>query len=154
MYGFQYYTTTEPHDDAMSFMFKNTLALLWGSQIGWIQPDRMIAPGCEAQAEFLRELARFRRNQHDLIYGGQFLGEIFPGGDNPELHSRYLGPWDGVIYPLITPAVRGALWEGPAGNKGVMLVNLDSKDHQVTLPAELGAITCTVKAHRAIRVDV
>lgn len=154
MYGFQYYTTTEPHEDAMSFMFKNTLSLLWGSQIGWIQPDRMVAPGCEAQAEFLRELARFRRNQHDLIYGGRFLGEVFPNGDNPEMHNRYLGPWDGVIYPLITPAVRGALWEGPAGNKGVMLVNLDSKDHQVTLPAELGAITCTVKAHRAIRVDV
>ncbi len=120
---FLYYPKTEKVN-SMVFRMKNVMGLLWGAQLGWIKPELIMAPEARTEADFLREMVRFRRNQHDLIYGGRFIREVVPSGDNPVLQIENLGS---------SPAVRGAEWIGPAGNKAILLVNMDDKPHRVSL---------------------
>jgi len=153
MFGFQYYHASEPKN-VLSFRVKNTLALLWGSQLGWINPTQILQSGCESEAAFLRDLAQFRRGLHDLIYGGRFLGEVSAVGDNPVIEGNYTGPFDGIIYPLQTLAVRGALWQSAEGKRGVLLVNLDAADHDVDLPDELGGGRFHIAAGQGLRIEL
>lgn len=121
---FLYYPLTEKVN-SMNFRMKNVVELLWGAQLGWVKPELIMAPEAQTEALFLREMVRFRRKQHDLIYGGRFIKEVIPLGDNPELHIPKLGT---------TPVVRGAFWIGEKGNKAILLVNIDDKPHLVQLP--------------------
>jgi len=121
---FLYYPATEKVN-SLTFRMKNVMGLLWGSQLGWIKPELIMAPEATKEAEFLREMVRFRRSQHDLIYGGRFIQEVIPGGDNPLLQVPNMGS---------SPAVRGAMWIGPKGNKALLMVNMDDKEHSIQLP--------------------
>lgn len=78
----------------------------------------------ETEAAFLREMVRFRKKQHDLIYGGQFMKEVIPEGDNPILYVPTMGK---------TPAVRGSLWIGAKGTKAILMVNMDDHSHKIRL---------------------
>jgi len=121
-HGFQYFR--EPIN-SLDFRLKNVLALLWGSQLGWIEPNRIMAPEVAKDAAFLKEMMLFRSKQHDLMNGGHFIQEIIPTGDNPMLQPSAMNQ---------TPAVRGALWEGSNGISAILLVNMDAKTHTVLLP--------------------
>ncbi len=153
MIGFQYYSPNEPAE-LLPFFMKNALSLLWGSQLGWIDPNRVLVPGCERAAEFLLTLKKFRREQHDLIYGGQFINDVTAGGDNPVIKSTYRGPFDGKVYPLETNAVLGAQWRGANGKEAVLLVNIDSADHTVTVSDGIGVRECMLKAGLAARIEI
>ena len=118
-----YYPLTE-RTDGLTFRWKNVMGLLWGSQLGWTKPELVMAPEARTEAEFLREMVRFRKQQHDLIYGGRFMREVFPTGDNPMLEIPGM---------MDSPAVRGAEWVGPKGNRAILMVNMDDKPHNVLL---------------------
>lgn len=138
---FLYYPLTEKVN-SMNFRMKNVVELLWGAQLGWVKPELIMAPEAQTEALFLREMVRFRRKQHDLIYGGRFIKEVIPLGDNPELHIPKLGT---------TPVVRGAFWIGEKGNKAILLVNIDDKPHLVQLP-ETKEIQ--MQPRQCIRIDL
>jgi hypothetical protein len=121
---FLYYPKTE-NVNSMTFRMKNMMGLLWGAQLGWVKPELIMAQEARTEALFLRDMVHFRRNQHDLIYGGRFIREVIPGGDNPVLMVKNMGN---------SPAVRGAEWIGSKGVKATLLVNMDDKQHQVKLP--------------------
>ncbi len=51
-------------------------SLLWGSQLGWVEPSLLMRPDAKREAKFLKNLTDFRRQQHDLFLGGRFIQEI------------------------------------------------------------------------------
>lgn len=120
---FLYYPIDEKVN-SLSFRFKNVMGLLWGTQLGWIKPELIMAPEAKEEALFLKSLVQFRKHQHDLIYGGRFLNEVIPEGDNP-------------IIPIpnmySTPAVRGAKWRSKTGKEAILLINMDNDQHTVLL---------------------
>ena len=46
-------------------------SLLWGSQLGWVEPSLLMRPDAKREAKFLKNLTDFRRQQHDLFLGGR-----------------------------------------------------------------------------------
>ena len=123
-----------------SFDYMTMKSLLWGAQLGWIDPGVILKEENAAQAEFLRTLGEFRRGSHDLFEGGRFLGEFAPGGDNPEM--------DIPGYQR-TNLVMGAEWAPVKGRNAYVLVNMDSAPHKVSLPS---GRSVSVPARSALRV--
>lgn len=122
-----------------SFNFLQMKSLLWGSQLGWVNPEMLFKPGCENEVLFLKNLGAFRKKQHDCFVGGRFLKEFAPVGDNPVL--------DVPGYQK-TNVVMGAEWLNVEGKKVIFLVNMSGEDHNVTLP---DGTSVTVKAYNAVR---
>lgn len=107
------------------FLYNNARSLLWGAQLGWIQPEWLFSDGNEVEIEFLRTLSRFRSRNHDVFYGGRFIEELeFP----EELPTVTV--FDGEEYPV----VMGAHWLNTKGRDAWIVVNMGGEDRTVTLP--------------------
>lgn len=139
--GFLYYPQSEKIN-SMTFRLKSMLCLLWGSQLGWIEPQRILAPEAKAEAEFLRSLVDFRKKQHDLIYSGTFVKEFIPEGDNPVIDVAGMGKF---------PVVCGSVWQSEKGDKALLLVNMDTKPHLIEIP---GKSKQTINASGSLRIDL
>ena len=124
-----------------SFSFITMKSLLWGSQLGWINPEVLMRDDARREAAFLKTLADFRRRQHDLFLGGRFLGEIVPEGDNPTL---------AIPNYETTPVVLAAEWESLSGKRVYIVVNMSEQDRTVSLP---GGKQVKVKALGAARIE-
>ena len=80
------FTYTPSEADKMSlgdFRYELAKALLWGSQIGWVDPVPLMSEQAVSEARFMKTLTDFRRSLHDVVYGGLFIRELTPAGDNP-----------------------------------------------------------------------
>lgn len=130
-----YYSPDEPLN-SLTFRMKNSMAFLWGSQPGWIQPDRIMAPGVRAEAEFLKNIARTRRFAHDFIDSGRFLGMIPVKGDNPLLSGIMKGPFSGE-YDLRLPAVSASAWISEINRVGILVTNISDSIHEVKIEIPL-----------------
>lgn len=107
-----------------SFKFITAKSLLWGSQLGWIQPGRIVAADAQREALFLKRMQQFRAKIRSILVGGQLLGEWSPGEvplmDVPG-HGQH-------------PAVLGAKWRSAEGKPYLLLVNWNDQSHKLTLP--------------------
>ncbi|WP_234347300.1 DUF6259 domain-containing protein [Parabacteroides bouchesdurhonensis] len=108
-----------------SFRYISMQSLLWGSQLGWVNPVALMKPEAKNEALFLKNLMLFRRNQHDLFLGGRYLQEITLKGDNP---TRDIPRYE------VSPVVRAAEWLSVDGKKVILVVNMDDSKHKVVLP--------------------
>lgn len=124
-----------------SLRFISMKSLLWGSQLGWVDPEMLMREENHIDAEFLKNLSDFRRKQHDLFVGGRFLGEIIPEGDNP---CRDIPRYEN------TPEVLAAVWENTKGEQAYIVVNMGDDTREVVLP---GGKQIMVPALNAIRID-
>ena len=100
-------------------------SLLWGAQLGWVDPQILLKPENAGPAEFLKTLSDFRKSQHDIFVGGRFIKEFIPGGDNPVI--------DIPNYQK-TNVVMGSEWESVSGKRACVLVNMGGSDLDVVLP--------------------
>ncbi len=123
-----------------SLMYITGRSLVWGVQLGWVDPGKLMKEENAREAAYLKTLSSFRKSNHDIFLGGQFLGEFTPGGDNPTV--------DIPGYQL-SPYVMAALWKNTEGKEVFVLTNMDSKKHKVTLP---DGRTTTVKPFSAKRI--
>lgn len=123
-----------------SFNYMTAKSLIWGSQLGWVDPVRIMAPENVREKEFLGKMAEFRKGNHDLFLGGRFLGEIEVMGDNPVTDVPGYQP---------TGAVIGAEWLSVDGKKARILVNMSGTGHKVILD---GTTSVDVPAFSAIRL--
>src|SRR5690606_37720780 len=128
----------------MSYRIQNALTLLWGAQLNGGRTVFVLSEAMKDNAQFLLNLATFRKKQHDLFNGGRLLKEITPTGDNPLLT---IPNWASE-----TPAVRGALWKSQEGKYAVLLINIDNVKHEVTQPFSNKKIT--LKAGECFRLDL
>lgn len=134
-YAFLYFAKDEPAN-SLGFRMKNMRAFLYGSQLGWIQPARIMAPEVAAEAEFLRRLAATRSHARPFVTDGQFLRLLDIGGDNPLQRGTGTGAW-GPNYPIREQAVSGSAWLAE-GKLGVLLCNITTAEHTVEVPLPLG----------------
>lgn len=100
-------------------------SLLWGSQLGWINPVLLMADNAKAEALFLKNLADFRRQHHDIFFGGRFLEEFVPTGDNPVIDIPGYQPISVVL---------GAKWLDINSKPHFVVVNMSEQEHRVSLP--------------------
>lgn len=126
-------------DGSLNFM--SMRSLLWGSQLGWVEPSLLMRPDAKREAKFLKNLTDFRRQQHDLFLGGRFIQEIIPTGDNP---TQEIPNYE------ITPVVLAAEWASVSGEHVYLIINMSEQEHKVTLPNKK---QITVKALDAIRIS-
>ncbi|MGM9787754.1 MAG: DUF6259 domain-containing protein [Candidatus Cryptobacteroides sp.] len=134
--GLNYYhqTLNDGH-----FLYNNARSLLWGAQLGWIQPEWLFVEGNEVEIEFLRTLGRFRARNHDVFYGGRFIEELAFPEELPMLQV-----FEGEQYPV----VMGAHWHNIKGKDAYILVNMSGEDRQLSLP---DGKKVKVKAYSALR---
>jgi len=107
-----------------SFRFISMRSLLWGAELGWIQPYRIMAPDASEEASFLKRLVEFRRGNHDIFVYGRFMGSVIPDGDNPVV--------DIPDYES-SHVVMAALWSDEKGKASYVIVNMDEKPHIVRI---------------------
>ena len=122
------FTYTPSEADKMSlgdFRYELAKALLWGSQIGWVDPVPLMSEQAVSEARFMKTLMDFRRSLHDVVYGGLFIRELTPAGDNPIVKIPGFGDDASVL---------AAEWRKPDGRKVYIVVNMDEKKHKVSLP--------------------
>lgn len=127
------------NDGSLNYMTMRSL--LWGSQLGWAEPNVLMRSESTKEAKFLKNMASFRSHQQDLFLGGRFLNEFIPTGDNPTYQ---------VPEFETSPVVRAAEWQDISGKHVYILVNMDDKDHTVILPDEKQV---TIKALSASRIN-
>ena len=125
-----------------SFNYITMKSLLWGSQLGWVSPELLMKQGNENEQLFLRNLAEFRKGQHDIFVGGNFIDEFVPEGDNPVV--------DIPNYQK-TNVVMGAEWKSVKGRTVYVLANMSTQDRVVNTPA---GKSVTVPALGAVRINV
>ncbi len=125
-----------------SFNYITMKSLLWGSQLGWVSPELLMRDANKNEQLFLKNLAEFRKGQHDIFLGGNFLDEFIPEGDNPVI--------DIPNYQK-TNVVMGAKWRSVKGKTVYVLANMSTQDRTVTGP---DGKTVTVPALNAVRINV
>ena len=134
--GFTYIPGTL-NDGSLDYI--SAKSLLWGSQLGWVEPTSLMKKENAAQAAFLKTLSTFRKANHDLFFGGRFMGEFTPSGDNP---PRAVPGYE------TAPVVLGARWENTSGQAATLIVNRDSVPHDVIVDGK----PLTIEAYSAIRL--
>lgn len=106
----------------ISLIYKNTLSLLWGMQLGAVQVDLLMNGILVDYRNFLRTMANFRGQNGDVFLGGELISEYIPKGDNPIVSIPDYGT---------SNVVRGAKWLTTDNQEVIILVNFDSKPHEV-----------------------
>lgn len=99
---------------------------MWGSQIGWVDPIPLMSEQAVSEARFMKTLMDFRRSLHDVVYGGLFIRELTPTGDNPIVKIPGFGDDASVL---------AAEWRKPDGRKVYIVVNMDEKNIRFRYPA-------------------
>lgn len=117
------YTST-PNDSVNSGDFMHMLqgAFLYGSQLGWVQPNLLMRDECKREQAFFKELARVRRNYHHVFNAGRYMRQLIPTSDNPIIEVRRFGKQH---------VVQGALWQAPDGRQYKFYVNIDGASHKI-----------------------
>lgn len=134
--GFTYVPWTI-NDGSLRYMTMKSL--LWGSQLGWVEPKLLMNDANKAEALMLKNLAEFRRSNHDVFFGGRFVFEFTSEGDNEIFNVPNYQP---------SPVVMGAEWLDIKGRPCYILANMSDKERQVQLP---DGRKVTVKAYSANR---
>jgi hypothetical protein len=116
---------------------------LYGSQLGWVDPTLLMKDEAKAEAAFLKELMTMRKAQHDVFYGGRYINDYIPGGDNPKV--------DVVGFKGKQNVVQGSEWLSTKGKRVLYLVNMDNADHTVTLP---DGKQMTIKSCKAVSINL
>ena len=100
-------------------------SLLWGSQLGWVEPKLLMKEENAVEALMIKNLAKFRKDNHDIFFGGRFMSEFTPDGDNETINIPNYQP---------SPVVMGAEWVDIDGRTYYILVNMSDRDRKVSLP--------------------
>jgi hypothetical protein len=136
-FGFQYFA----EDDlarSLPFRSKMARAFTYGSQLGWIRTEWIMAPEAAKEAEFLRNLVRCRRFGHKYLVYGRLLGMLDVVGDSPVISGDASGKRGGD-YAFETPAVLASAWLAEDGSLGVALVNMSDDVREVEFDLPLAA---------------
>jgi len=129
-----------PDDVPLSIPFRAKMAqgFVWGTQLGWIDVYRIMAPEAIKDREFLKNLARCRKYGHQFVVTGRFLGMVDAKGDNPRITCTATGSFSGN-YTIDLPAVLASSWEAEDGSIGILLSNMADEEHEVEVKVPLKA---------------
>ncbi len=108
-----------------SLCYLTMKSLLWGAQLGWVEPKLLMNDANKAEQLMLKNLTKFRKDNHNIFFGGRFMAEFTPEGDNPVFDVPNYQP---------TPMVMGAEWTDNKGKSYYIVTNMSNRDRTVTLP--------------------
>ena len=77
----------KPHQTHAWRFLQDAKTVLWGEAPGWIGPHIYILPTYFDEAENLRTVAKFRREQADFLVYGSLENEVRFEGDDPEVYG-------------------------------------------------------------------
>lgn len=123
------------------FLYETMQCFLYGSQLGWVDPTLLMKDEAKKEAMFLKELTNVRKKQHDVFYGGRYMKEIIPTGDNPEIDVPGFGKAN---------VVGGCEWLSANGKRVQYYVNMDTMAHDVILP---NGKNLNIKPLKAVRIE-
>lgn len=123
-----------------SLRYMTMKSLLWGSQLGWVEPKLLMNEANKAEAQMLKNLVKFRKDNHDIFFGGRFMGEFVPEGDNEIINVPNYQP---------SSVVMGACWTDYNGKSYYVLANMSDRDRKVSVP---DGRTVLVKAYNAAKI--
>jgi len=123
------------------FIHITAKSLIFGAQLGWIEPSKIMSDDVKEEREFLKEVASFRKRNHDVFFGGRFICEYTPSGDNGMETIPSYGS---------NPIVMASQWIDISGHKADILVNTSKRDRIVET---LSGKKVSVKARSALRVS-
>ncbi len=129
-FGFQYYPKIEDLN-TMPFRAKLAQCFVFGSQMGWIQPQRIMDKKCRNTAQYLKDLSIIRNHCHDFLLYGKFLGMLKIEGDNPIIQIKGICLFDGK-YEKEMPAVMGSAWLNENNEIGILLTNMTDEEYKIT----------------------
>lgn len=124
-----------------SLRYLSMKSLLWGSQLGWVEPKLLMHDANKTEALMIKNLVKFRKDNHDIFFGGRFMAEFIPEGDNETFDVPNYQP---------TPVVMGAEWIDIKGKPYYIVANMSDRDRTVTLP---NGKSLKVKAHNAAKAS-
>ena len=107
-----------------SLRYISMMSLLWGSQLGWAEPEALMSDKNRVEADFLKTLAKFRKKNRDLFFGGRFIKDFVPKGADREIAVPGYGEASEVM---------GAEWLDAAGKKYAVVVNMGKEDCRISM---------------------
>jgi hypothetical protein len=150
LFAFQHFPADDL-DRVIPYRAKVAQCLLWGSQLGWIEPEQIMDPKYRKEAEYLKTLSKTRRFALNLVNYGRFLGLLEVKGDNPRVKGTGAATFGGT-YKLDLPSVMAAAWLAKDGTFGIIIVNQTDKDHNVQVDIPLSKFG--IPKNRTIRLKI
>jgi hypothetical protein len=109
-----------PSNDELAIILTIAQQLLWGTQLGWLDPD---AIGLQSpEAEYLKEATSAFKTAKKFVLFGEMLRPPVLEGDNPTVK----------IGEVETPAVLCSCWKAPDNTIGLVFTNIDTAPHKIT----------------------
>jgi hypothetical protein len=125
-FGFQYFPPDEPAG-SLAFRVQMARAFLFGAQLGWIEPPRILAREARREAEMLRVLGRWRGQVRRFFIEGRMLAVIELKCDLPALECEATGSFGGMYHLRVKPILASA-WVAPSGEIGLFAVNVSEHE--------------------------
>ena len=114
-----------PSSDEATIILTVAQQLLWGTQLGWFDPDAISLRSPEA--EYLKEAASAFKTAKKFVLFGEMLRPPLLKGDNPTLK----------IGGVETPAVLCSCWKAPDNTIGLVFTNIDTSPHEIVCQIDI-----------------
>jgi len=106
-------------DDQVAHRMKAGQSLVFGEQIGWLNPDLVLKN--KETGEFIREMARLRYELRDFLARGEMARPPRVEGDVPDVTADWA--WSGE-WPITTSALQTGAWQATDGRIAFLFVNV------------------------------
>ncbi|MBI5386067.1 MAG: hypothetical protein HZA90_15440 [Verrucomicrobia bacterium] len=113
----------------LALRMKATQQLVWGEQLGWLDPSVVREPENFA---FFRDAVQLRWKLRRYFHAGQMARPPKLAGDIPNVTADW--QWSGV-WPVTTPAVMTGAWHLPT-EKRLVLLFANVSDQAITAPVQ------------------
>lgn len=105
---------------------------IWGCQQGWMGFE-LLDTTQRRNAEYLRELARYRKVARDFVVYGELVGELKQTVPPLPVEATW-GGWAGAKRSASLPAVMGTIWRSRDGRGALLIANLSDLPQRLTYP--------------------
>ncbi|NLC58628.1 MAG: hypothetical protein GX774_17485 [Armatimonadetes bacterium] len=119
-----YFSSPARTMEPLAFRMVQGRDFLWGCQPGWMGFE-LLEPANRANAEYLREVARYRKVAADFVVTGELRGELRPLAEPASVEATWAA-WSGT-WPATLPATMGTVWRARDGRGGLLIANLSDQ---------------------------
>lgn len=126
-------------EDHTHFCLRTARDFIWGTALGWCSDSgtdvadytKMINT---PKGEFLRTLLRYRWAAREYLVNGEMLRELKNLSPRVEITGK------NKYGSTTLPAIINSVWKAPDGTSAVVIVNVDTKPHEVSFNSEIAAL--------------
>ncbi|HOM83160.1 MAG TPA: DUF6259 domain-containing protein [Armatimonadota bacterium] len=131
-----YFSSPARTMEPLAFRMVQGRDFLWGCQPGWMGFE-LLDPANRENAEYLREVARYRAVAAEFVVTGELIGELRPVAPLASLEAEW-STGRGKA-PAALPATLGTVWRARDGHVGLLIANLSDSFQRYAFRFEPGA---------------